>query len=74
MKKFVKKYLSGVMVLFLSFCIAACGSTAGKKSVASRYIFSPSRYMSTEISVPLFFMEKRIMSVKLQINKQLTRA
>ena len=25
--------------------------------VASRYIFSPSWYMSTEISVPLFFME-----------------
>ena len=35
MKKFVKKYLSGVMVLFLSFCIAACGSTAGKKSVST---------------------------------------
>ena len=35
MKKFVKKYLSGVMVLFLLFCIAACGSTAGKKSVST---------------------------------------
>ena len=35
MKKFVKKYLSGVMVLFLSFCLAACGSTAGKKSVST---------------------------------------
>ena len=35
MKKFVKKYLSGVMVLFLSFSIAACGSTAGKKSVST---------------------------------------
>lgn len=30
MKKFIKKYLSSVMVLFLSFCLAACGSTAGK--------------------------------------------
>ena len=35
MKKFIKKYLSGVMVLFLSFCLAACGSTAGKKSVST---------------------------------------
>ena len=35
MKKFVKKYLSGVMVLFLLFCLAACGSTAGKKSVST---------------------------------------
>ena len=35
MKKSVKKYLSGVMVLFLSFCLAACGSTAGKKSVST---------------------------------------
>lgn len=35
MKKFVKKYLPGVMVLFLSFCLAACGSTAGKKSVST---------------------------------------
>ena len=35
MKKFVKKYLAGVMVLFLSFCLAACGSTAGKKSVST---------------------------------------
>ena len=34
MKKFIKKYLPGVMVLFLSFCLAACGSTAGKKSVS----------------------------------------
>ena len=35
MKKFIKKYLSGVMVLFLSFCLVACGSTAGKKSVST---------------------------------------
>lgn len=35
MKKAVKKYLSGVMVLFLSFCLAACGSIAGKKTVST---------------------------------------
>ena len=35
MKKFIKKYLSSVMVLFLSFCLAACGSTGGKKSVST---------------------------------------